>query len=96
MDALKAAVSKSVAFGQRQQREGWLRKAMSPSFSGDGDGDSVSVAFCLLVEDTSSYQGWDLVGGGFVDLAFALLDAKALLGGRPDTKLKAIWKIGER
>ena len=97
VDGLKAAVSKSVAFAQGQQKAGWMRKVLStPPYSSQlSADDAVSSVFCRMVEDAASYLGWDLVGGGLIDLAFTLLDGKPQLGGRPDQRLKAMWKIGK-
>lgn len=50
---------------------------------------------CCLVEKSNLYQGWELISRGVIELAFALLDTKPALGGKPDKKIMATWKIGK-
>ncbi len=96
IDYVRAAALRSVVLARRRRRDGWFRQvAARTDLAASGTLDPRS-ALCRLVERTNLHQGWEVVGGGAVSLAFALLEIKppAVGSGRPDHKVRESWAIG--
>jgi hypothetical protein len=47
-----------------------------------------------VIGNTCLYGSWELIADGVVDLALMLLDISVGIG-KPDAKLKLMWKLGE-
>ena len=49
--------------------------------------------FSLVISQSVRFGGWDLIGGGLVDLAFLLLDAQPPLG-KMNPRIAALHHLG--
>jgi hypothetical protein len=50
--------------------------------------------FSLVISQSVRFGGWDLIGGGIVDLAFLLLDTPPQLGGKITPRIAAQHRLG--
>jgi hypothetical protein len=51
--------------------------------------------FSLVISQSVRFGGWDLIGGGIVDLAFLLLDTPPQLGGKITPRIAAQHRLGK-
>lgn len=87
LEHLKTTISKNISFGLRRNVDAWFKKA-TPSTH------PTSAMFHRLLDQTSTYGGWELIEKGCLDLALTILDSSPGLG-KPDKKLIALWTLGD-
>jgi Fanconi anemia group I protein len=86
LDSLKSAICKSFFLDLRRHQDAWLRSVTRQSANALQLLDEV-------VEQSTRFAGWELVGQGLVELALGLLDTSAGLG-KPDLRVRAAWQLG--
>lgn len=87
VDALKVVATKCVHLQHKRSDNLWFRKqtAQLP--------DIAKLLEVEVIEKTTRYSSWELIGEGVVDLALALLDASSGLA-KPDSRLRQLWALG--
>ena len=79
LEHLRLAACRSIGLKTKAQNNEWLRQTLP-------DLEAIDNVFEGLVEQTSKFGGWELIGQGVVELAMSLLDAKTQ---------RSVWETGQ-